>query len=91
MLDSGAYNKEWESIHMGPENAVKANIDLKGKLLMPIHWGTFNLAFHPWKEPVERVIKAAKINGVPLFLPQPGQTRDIGDGPYNSIWWESYQ
>ncbi len=118
MLDSGAYNKEWESIHMGPENAVKANIDLKvgeglkplhkklymgpenavkanidlkGKLLMPIHWGTFNLAFHPWKEPVERVIKAAEINGVPLFLPRPGQTRDISDEPYNSRWWESYQ
>lgn len=87
MLDSGAYNKEWESIHMGPENAVQANIDLKGKLLMPIHWGTFNLAFHPWKEPAERAVKAAAINNVPLLLPAPGQTVDIKNGSYNSAWW----
>jgi L-ascorbate metabolism protein UlaG (beta-lactamase superfamily) len=91
MLDTGAYNKEWESIHMGPENAVKANVDLKGKLLMPIHWGTFNLAFHPWTEPVERVIKAAQLQQVPLLLPAPGETRSISDGSYNSRWWESYK
>ena len=91
MLDSGAYNKEWESIHMGPENAVQANLDLKGKLLMPIHWGTFNLAMHPWKEPVERIIKAAQIHHVPLFLPKPSETRSIINGAYNSRWWESYK
>lgn len=90
MLDSGAYNKEWESIHMGPENTVRANMDLQGKLLMPIHWGTFNLAFHPWTEPVERVIKAAETAHVPLLLPRPGETRSINDGPYNSRWWEEY-
>jgi L-ascorbate metabolism protein UlaG (beta-lactamase superfamily) len=90
MLDSGAYNREWESIHMGPENAVQANVDLKGKLFMPIHWGTFNLAFHPWTEPVERVIKAAATRNVPLFLPTPGETRDIKDGAYNSKWWQAY-
>lgn len=91
LLDSGAYNKEWESIHMGPENAVKAHLDLKGKLLMPVHWGTFNLAFHSWTEPVEHVIKAAEINHVPLLLPQPGETIDINNGPYNSKWWERYK
>jgi L-ascorbate metabolism protein UlaG (beta-lactamase superfamily) len=91
MLDSGAYNKEWEGIHMGPENAVQAHIDLKGKILMPIHWGTFNLAFHPWKEPVERVIQAAKLKGVSLLLPTPGETRTVDDGAYNSRWWESYK
>lgn len=91
MLDTGAYNKEWENIHMGPENAVKANLDLKGKLLMPIHWGTFNLAFHPWTEPVERVVKAAQMSNVPLLLPEPGETRSISDGAYNSRWWERYK
>lgn len=91
MLDTGAYNKEWESIHMGPENAIQAHLDLKGKLLMPIHWGTFNLAFHPWTEPVERVIRAAEMNDVRLLLPRPGETRDINKGAYNSKWWQSYK
>ncbi len=88
MLDTGAYNQEWESIHMGPENAVKAHLDLKGKLLMPIHWGTFNLAFHPWTEPVERILQAAEKAHVPLLLPAPGETYDTAAGPYNSEWWK---
>lgn len=88
MLDTGAYGDEWPLIHMGPENAVQAHQDLRGKLLMPIHWGTFKLAYHPWKEPVERVIAAAQANGVKLMLPAPGETRDIGLGEYNSRWWE---
>lgn len=91
MLDTGAYNREWESIHMGPENAVQAHLDLKGKLLMPIHWGTFNLAFHPWTEPVERVLKAAEKSNVSLLLPTPGETRNINMGAYNSRWWEGYK
>ncbi|GEO10181.1 MBL fold metallo-hydrolase [Segetibacter aerophilus] len=90
MLDTGAYNKEWESIHMGPENAVRAHLDLKGKVLMPIHWGTFNLAFHPWTEPVERVIKAAEIDGVKLLLPTPGETRIVDTNSYNSGWWKRF-
>jgi L-ascorbate metabolism protein UlaG (beta-lactamase superfamily) len=91
MLDTGAYNEEWANIHMGPENAVQANIDLKGKLLMPIHWGLFSLAFHPWTEPVERVIKAAEQKNVELLLPAPGETYDVEKGVYNSRWWEKFK
>jgi L-ascorbate metabolism protein UlaG (beta-lactamase superfamily) len=88
MLEIGAYGAEWPSIHMGPEAAVQANIDLKGKLLMPIHWGTFNLAFHPWKEPIERFIPVASKEGVPVLIPQPGVTYNIKNGAYNSEWWK---
>lgn len=91
LLDSGAYSEHWTGVHMGPENAVQAHLDLKGKLLMPIHWGTFALAFHPWTEPVERVINAAKEKGVNLLLPAPGQTQTIASGAYNSGWWHQNQ
>jgi hypothetical protein len=30
---------------------VQAHQDLKGNVLHPVHWGTFNLALHPWYEP----------------------------------------
>jgi len=89
LIDTGAYNKEWENIHMGPERAVTAHIDLGGKLLMPIHWGTFNLAFHPWKEPVQRVIKSAAAQHVSLLLPTPGETVKV-EGAYNSLWWDRF-
>ena len=54
MLEIGASNPLWESIHMGPEGAVRTFRALGGDgLLMPIHWGLFDLALHPWNEPIE--------------------------------------
>jgi L-ascorbate metabolism protein UlaG (beta-lactamase superfamily) len=89
MLEIGAYNEEWDSIHMGPENAVQASLDLKAKLLMPIHWGTFNLAMHSWKEPIERLQAEAARKQVSLFTPAPGETVAVKN-EYNSRWWEKY-
>jgi L-ascorbate metabolism protein UlaG (beta-lactamase superfamily) len=87
LLEIGAYNQEWEHIHLGPENAVQAAIDLGRPLVMPIHWGTFNLAMHPWKEPVERLIAEAAKKNVQLLLPAPGETVVVNNQPYNSMWW----
>jgi L-ascorbate metabolism protein UlaG (beta-lactamase superfamily) len=91
LLEIGAYNEEWESIHMGPEAAVRAHKELRGRLLMPIHWGTFSLAFHPWTEPIERLMKAAEQQGVALLVPAPGETCTVKGEAYNSRWWEAYK
>jgi L-ascorbate metabolism protein UlaG (beta-lactamase superfamily) len=91
LLEIGAYNEEWEAIHMGPENAVQAAIDVKAKLLMPIHWGTFNLAMHPWTEPIERLLAEAEKKNVSLVLPAPGEIVTVHDQAYNSRWWEKYK
>ena len=37
---------------MAPEEAVQAHGDVRGAALLPVHWGTFNLAFHAWDEPI---------------------------------------
>jgi L-ascorbate metabolism protein UlaG (beta-lactamase superfamily) len=89
MMEIGAYNEDWASIHMGPENAVQAHLDVKGKVLMPIHWGTFPLAFHSWTEPAERVIAAAEVNHVPLLMPAPGETIGYKKTTYIHKWWQS--
>jgi L-ascorbate metabolism protein UlaG (beta-lactamase superfamily) len=87
MLEIGAYNENWADIHMGPENAGRAHIALKGKLMMPIHWGTFNLALHAWKEPIERLTRSAGENNIELFLPKPGEATEVNGAGYNSKWW----
>jgi L-ascorbate metabolism protein UlaG (beta-lactamase superfamily) len=87
MLEIGAYNENWADIHMGPGNAAKAHMALQGKLMMPIHWGTFNLALHAWKEPVERLIKIAEEANIKLFLPKPGEPTEVTGQAYNSKWW----
>ena len=38
-----------------PEEAVQAFIDLGADIMIPVHWGTFDLADEPLHEPIERV------------------------------------
>lgn len=87
MLEIGAYGEGWPNIHMGPDNATNAHLALRGKVMMPIHWGTFNLALHAWREPVELFVDFAKQKGITAFLPKPGVPTEV-NGAYNSEWWQ---
>jgi len=86
MLEIGAHSKYWPDIHMGPDHASDAHLALNGKLMMPIHWGTFNLALHAWYEPIERLLQYAKEKDIELFIPEPGKPTEV-KGPLNSEWW----
>lgn len=98
MLEIGAFHPLWASIHLGPDNAVRAfeamhpRIDEAGNrigLFMPIHWGLFNLALHAWKQPVERVMELAEVRRLKLWLPEPGIPSDVIPGiELLSRWWE---
>jgi L-ascorbate metabolism protein UlaG (beta-lactamase superfamily) len=85
MLEVGAYCRQWPDIHMGPAHAVRAHQLLQGRLLFPIHWGTFDLALHPWLEPVEQVLALAAEQGIELLLPRPGLPTLAA--PNISYWW----
>ncbi|QJR82851.1 hydrolase [Alteromonas pelagimontana] len=87
MIEAGAYDKDWPEIHMTPEQSVQAHLDLQGRTMIPIHNGTFNLAFHPWYEPLERVLNAADANEVVLSTPMFGEVTGP-DYPANvKRWW----
>jgi len=73
LVKIGACDVTWPDIHMTPEEAVETNADVRGKLLLPVHWGTFNLAFHAWNEPADRVLAAATSAGAALVVPRPGE------------------
>jgi L-ascorbate metabolism protein UlaG (beta-lactamase superfamily) len=88
MLEIGAYDADWPDIHMGPIHAAEANLDLRGKLLLPIHWGLFNLAFHPWQEPIERLMSAAAEKNISLFLPSPGTAHEVTGENLQTFWWD---
>ncbi|WP_207534642.1 MBL fold metallo-hydrolase [Desertivirga arenae] len=87
-LEIGAANDDWEDIHMGPVKATEAHLMLKGKLMLPIHWATFNLAPQPWEEPVEDLLIAAKEKDIKLLLPEPGET--VLAKEYQNLWWMQY-
>jgi L-ascorbate metabolism protein UlaG (beta-lactamase superfamily) len=90
LLPVGAYHPAWPDIHMNPEEAVRAHLDVAepgAGLLVPIHWATFRLAPHPWAEPVERLLRAADPAGVRVAVPKPGQRVDPDGAPPVEPWW----
>ncbi|MBS1821995.1 MAG: MBL fold metallo-hydrolase [Acidobacteria bacterium] len=89
MLEIGAFSELWKDIHMGPDGAAQAFADLGGKgLLMPIHWGLFDLALHGWRQPMERMLDVATENGIPLWSPEPGLPVEVVSGvELRSGWW----
>ncbi|MFG2846886.1 MBL fold metallo-hydrolase [Kitasatospora sp. NPDC101155] len=89
LVQIGAYDAAWADIHMTPEDAVLAHRDLDAGLLVPVHWCTFNLGLHPWAEPIERLLKEAKAQAVPLAVPRPGERVDVDNPPELDGWWES--
>jgi L-ascorbate metabolism protein UlaG (beta-lactamase superfamily) len=89
LVQIGAYSPAWPDIHMTPEEAVTAHQDLRGGLLVPVHWATFNLAFHAWSDPVDRLWLEAKARGIPLAVPRPGERVDVDDPPPVDGWWQT--
>ncbi len=93
LLPIGAYDVHWPDVHMNPEEAVRAHADVcvgdaKHGMLVPIHWATFNLAFHGWSEPVRRLVSAAVAAGTPVAVPIPGERIDTNAVSPQVPWWE---
>ncbi len=87
MLETGAYDKQWPDVHMQPEETLQAFIDLKGKWLMPVHNGTFDLGLHAWREPFDRIAALAEVRGVPLTTPEMGQMLELKQPEAGRRWW----
>lgn len=86
-LECGAYDKRWTNVHMLPEQTVQAFFDLGAAVLQPLHWATFNLAFHPWYEPVERLLSEAWKRNVHVSTPEIGQVVNYSEEVVTHHWW----
>ena len=88
LMECGQYNELWSNIHMFPEQTVQAHQDLRGKRLLPIHWGAFVLALHPWADSVQRAEKAARAANVSLLAVKVGEMVPFtATNRANSTWW----
>jgi L-ascorbate metabolism protein UlaG (beta-lactamase superfamily) len=87
MIEVGAYDALWPDVHLGPEQAVLAHTLLRGDLLLPLHWGTFDLAPHGWTEPIERTLAAAARVGVRVATPRPGGRVEPATWGPTERWW----
>ncbi|MEV0959601.1 MBL fold metallo-hydrolase [Streptomyces sp. NPDC049951] len=93
MIQVGAYSEYWPDIHMTPAEGLRAHLDLQGGAphgaLLPIHWGTFNLAPHPWSEPGEWMKDVADEAGQAVALPRPGEPFEPAGKLPSDTWWRA--
>lgn len=88
MLECGQYNQAWQDIHMMPEQSVQAGLDVQAKLLMPIHWGAFQLSVHTWTDPIERFQAKSERLQAPMVHPFIGERFCLGQDYPRERWWE---
>jgi len=89
MIQIGAYSEFWADIHMTPHEGVQAHGELRGRVMLPIHWGTFDLAPHPWEEPAEGAVAAAHAAGARIAVPRPGEPFEPEVGLALDPWWRA--
>ncbi len=65
LLPIGAYDPpSGREVHMNPEEAVEAFLDLGARQMVPMHYGSFRLSYEPPDEPLVRLQAAARKHGV---------------------------
>ena len=86
-METGAYDPRWTYVHMLPEQTLQAHRDLRGKWLLPIHNGTFDLAMHHWSDPFEQISQLAARQQIAVCTPHMGERVALGDPQLGHPWW----
>ncbi len=87
LMEPGAYDTYWPAVHMTPEQSVQAFQDLRGQVLYSVHNSTFDLAFHTWRDPLERIAELTSARGITLATPEIGEVLTVGAPRENRRWW----
>jgi L-ascorbate metabolism protein UlaG (beta-lactamase superfamily) len=87
LMETGAYDPNWPDIHMQPKESMQAHIDLRGKVMLPIHNGTFDLSMHSWDDPFEQITALAAARGQTLATPMIGEALNIAQPQATGAWW----
>ncbi len=91
LMECGQYNLLWKDIHMMPEETAQASLDVKGRRVIPIHWGAFRLAVHDWDDSIDRVAKALEGKDIQLVTPILGQPIVLGEETITRDWWRGLE
>ncbi len=87
LIENGAYDTYWPAVHMMPQESIQAFQDLRAKVLLPVHNSTFDLAFHSWHDPLDRLAALAEAQNIDLATPEIGEILTLGQARINKRWW----
>lgn len=89
MLETGAYDVNWPTVHMQPEEVLQAHLELGGQRLMPIHNGTFDLSMHAWHDPFDRAAALGKALDIAVLTPEMGEGVSLHRPGQSREWWSA--
>ena len=87
-IESGQYDPAWKDVHMFPDEVIQAAHDLKARSILPIHNSKFQLAFHPWDEPLRLVSSKGAEQNLTITTPMIGETFLLNQTLPSEPWWE---
>jgi L-ascorbate metabolism protein UlaG (beta-lactamase superfamily) len=86
-IEIDGWNTGWPNSHVFPDEAVRTALDLGAELVLPIHWGVFDLAMHPWSESIDAFLEKAKDKPFTTITPMMGERIVPGETP-SKPWWK---
>ncbi len=90
ILEQGQYDKNWDQIHLMPQDLQKVASELKTKRILPVHNSKFALANHPWNEPLNKLQEYTKESYIPVITPQIGEMVSLNDhSQVFKKWWKA--
>jgi L-ascorbate metabolism protein UlaG (beta-lactamase superfamily) len=92
IIENGQYNTKWHSIHLLPDELVRAAREINAKRLFTVHNSKFSIhSPHSWYEPLEKISRASEEHDMHLITPMIGETV-YPDNPNQifSKWWERH-
>jgi len=83
LIPVGAYLPRWfmKDQHVDPAEAVQIHLDVKSRLSIGIHWGSFELTDEPLDAPIGELARARELLGVrddTFVLLRHGETQRLG-------------
>lgn len=92
VLENGQYNPAWRNIHSLPEDVVQAGKDLNAKRVLPGHSSKFDLAGHPWNEPLQKITELSERANLSLVTPMIGEIVKLNDSTQTfAKWWQGLE
>ncbi len=91
LMKIGAYGDMWPDLHLTPEQSVRMHGLLHGRVFLPIHWCTFDLALHDWEDPIARLMSIqAADDSLTVVTPIPGERITVDSLPEGRNWWVAH-
>lgn len=86
-IEIDGWNTGWPNTHMFPQEVIKATKELGAKKLLPLHWGVFDLALHPWHESIDMIFDENKNTNIQILTPIMGEKIDSSTSTTKQ-WWK---